>query len=73
MQTYNMLADVGKSVISQKKGACRYGCVGTCTRLAAYQSYAKHVGAKERTPLPTCVRIYINALYGSSVVGYKKK
>ncbi len=73
VQTYNMLTDVGKSVICKNKGACRYGCVGACTRLAAYQSYARYVGAKERTPLPTCVRIYINALYGSSVVGYKKK
>tara|TARA_R110002050_G_scaffold263346_1_gene403894 strand:+ start:1231 stop:1734 length:504 start_codon:yes stop_codon:yes gene_type:complete len=70
---HKVLKKIGENVSCGKKGACTYGCVGACRRLAAYQSFAKHIDAKGRTVLPTCVRVYINALYGSSVVGFKKQ
>lgn len=68
---YMLLQRVGESVKCGKRGACRYKCVGACQRHASYQAYARHAGAKERSVLPTCVRLFINALYGPSVVGYK--
>lgn len=56
-----------------RTGACRYNCVGACRRHAAYKAFAQHIKAKERTVLPICVRVYINELFGPSVVGYKPK
>ena len=70
---YKLLQRAGENVTCLKKGACRYKCVGACQRLAAYKAFAHHIGSKERAVLPTCVRIYINSLYGASVVGYKEK